>query len=517
MSSMAALLASTGLALAQAPSSQPAYLQPSSPAPLGAAVAQGAPGVPPAAAPVGPAPSYLDPASFTHTSLGCGPNGCGNGNGGCSTCGDEGSFCNPCHRVPHRFYGGVEYILWRIKDTGVPVLTTNFGSGFLIVPTTNTFISATTGLASTVTQQVTLPSQFAATAGGGGPNNNKWGDQPGLRFNAGYWFDNEECVGIEASYFHMWKKTNSFYGSAFSPNQDLQTGLNDSQVVTVGASAFGVGGTIISQQTSPVFIGANSETRLLGRISNETWGQEYNARCNLCCFGCMKIDAIGGFRYLDINEAIATSLTLAVTSVPVPTSTGVGALNNGIVLPPSSQFTGVVTDYVGVRNQFFGAQVGLTYDWLIAGKVFFKGFTKLGVGNMHETFNLRGFTQQLIPDAGRPGNPGIATTPGGSLVGPLDNNTRRSFDRICLIPHVNLNLGYELTDNVRFYVGYDYMYITAQARPLNVLSQAPSTTATVIGGSTSPVGATPQTAFNLVNANDDSWIYGINLGFDIRY
>jgi len=187
-----------------------------------------------------------------------------------------------------------------------------------------------------------------------------------------------------------------------------------------------------------------------------------------------------------------------------------------------SSFQGTITDLIDTHNRFYGAQFGMSYDWKVAGKVFVNGFAKVALGDMRETFSLRGFTQQLIPDGARPNNPSVATFPGGQFVGALDNNTERHFDRICVIPEVNFNVGYELTQNIRAHVGYNWLYISALARPVEQLTVAQSSTAVSIGQNTGSVlGGSPQNISVFSPSfkvhNDQAWIYGINMGIDIRY
>ncbi len=535
LSSMAALLAGTGLAWAQPGPSAPTGPVPSPPP--SATPAPAAPNVLPADA---GGPTTMDLTPFSHMPLADSPV-CP----GCAAC-TEGIWNGDPHHVPHRLWGSVDYILWRIKDTGVPAFGIGTSGGFIFIPTVNTFISTGSfgGSASAiqVAQQVTLPAVFGTAQNAPGNNTVQFGDQPGMRFNLGYWLDSDECFGIDASYFRMWKRTNNFYNSAANPNQGIGTGFADQEVIDLGVigAAGGQAGSAAPTTVGlsvPVFVAASTQTSLLGTISNETWGMDYNARCRVCYFGCLTLDLLGGFRYLDVDERLNASQNIILTAANVPAAPafpvqsvvqGVVAgsiattLNNGISLPASASFMGTTTDFIDAHNRFYGAQFGASFDWRVAGALYVNGFTKIAVGDMRETFNLRGFTSQIVPDAARPNNPGIATTPGGSFVGPLDNNTERHFDRVCLVPQVNLNVGYEITDNIRVHVGYDYIYISAMARPVDQLTRSFSTTALSLGNNTGSLLNNNTQSINIFAPgfkvhNDQSWIYGINMGVDILY
>ena len=65
---------------------------------------------------------------------------------------------------------------------------------------------------------------------------------------------------------------------------------------------------------------------------------------------------------------------------------------------------------------------------MIGNGLFLAGWTKLAVGDLHENIDLHGFTN------GGNGMGGTVANAGGNLVGPADNNTHRTFDRIAAVP-----------------------------------------------------------------------------------
>jgi hypothetical protein len=485
-----------------------------------------------------PAPTTQDLAPATRTGLDFGGPNYG-GPADCPTCGA--GLCDDCSQCyPYRFWGGVEYILWRIKDTGVPSLSVSSGAGFLFLPVNNTIISTNaTGAVSNVTQVnqvVTLPASFTVNSNQGGNNTVSFGDQPGMRFNVGYWLDSEQCFGIDASYFHQWRRTNNFFNTGSTSNIGIPTSFADTQLIQTLTTVNGV--TAAQAQPSippvPIFVSAAESNILTGSISNQVWGTEFNARCRVCCFGCMKIDAIGGVRYLDLDEQLQTLQTVNLVATPQASLTppggttgnppvtngnaasaipaGAFTFNNAVPLPTSASFAGNIFDLINVRNRFYGAQVGFDYDWRVIGNVFITGFTKIALGDMHETFFLQGQTMSIFTGT---------TTAGGEFVGPQYNMKRFNFDRVCLMPEVDLNLGYELTRNVRVYVGYDYLYMSALARPVEQLTVAQSSTALSFGNAAGLSGAQPQTIPVFAPAfkphNNQAWMYGINMGVDFRY
>ena len=473
-----------------APRARPAPTAPpggAAPAPGGAAPAD------PAASGGIPIPTDVSQQSRAWTPEDLNSPGC-LGEGTCTNCNAE---------KPYRFWGRSEYILWRVKDTSVPEFNSSFSGGFLFVPVTTsvgtvtvstTATGATTTSGSSVvpfTATPTIPATFSNTTSQGGTNNTNFGDQPGLRFTLGYWFDQEGTFGMDANFFRLWRRTNTFFDVNNSSNNSIPTGFNAvfslSQVVTANGT---VGSTVsptttpITTVTSPIFLATTTTANLAGQLSSETWGAEVNARCEVCSFGCLRIDAVGGLRYFDLDERLSTVENINLNGVPsvtiTPPAGTTNALPSAITLPATSAFNGTIADLIDVHNRFYGAQAGFDYDWRVAGGVFISGFTKIAIGDMRDTFSLRGLTQQVIPSGSAVVPPGLATTAGGQFVGPDDNNTTRHYDRVCFMPEFDINLGYYITDNIRVFVGYDYLYISALARPADQLTQAAGSSALAI-------------------------------------
>src|SRR5205814_1458473 len=92
---------------------------------------------------------------------------------------------------------------------------------------------------------------------------------------------------------------------------------------------------------------------------------------------------------------------------------------------------------------------------------------KIAVGVNHETVDRFGTTTVTTP--------GVApvTLPLGFVVQP-SNAGRRSEDRFAVGLPSQLLLGYQVTDGLSAFIGYDFIYITSVARPgdqIDVVSQ----------------------------------------------
>ena len=430
------LLVAAGSALAEPPSPVTrAYLDKSvNPAAGVMASLAEEPGVP--AEGVGaPAPGHPD-----HITT---PDAC-NGNG-CATCREP---CGP----PGRFWVSAEYLLWWIKDERLPPLVTAGPAG-------------TTGV---------LGSPGTTVIFGGSDLNHE--EFSGGRFAAGFWLDDCQTVGVEADFFFLAPRSSNFF---------------------VGG---GTGGPIIARPIINALTGEEtsefvSSPLVSGNIQvhsrSELFGAEVNGICNLCCCCTHRLDLLGGFRYLQLEEKldITEDLTLAPT---VPTFGG-------------SHIS--VRDHFETQNRFYGGQLGVRGEWW-RGRAFVNVRGEVTLGETHESIDIRGVTT-LTPPGGT-----TTTVPGGILALP-SNSGHFTRDEFSVVPEVGINVGYQVTNHLRAYVGYTFLYWSDVVRPgdqidrtIN-LTQVPST-----GGSGVLVGpARPAVLFKTT----DFWAQGINLGLEFRF
>jgi len=488
---MAALLAGTGLALGQAPAPMPAgpatAAQPSAPVVMGYAPDGGSP-----YAPAGSLPALPDTMTFGGAG---GLTTCGQG--GCAGCGLEGCQHGDCSDPCHRIWVKSDYLLWRISGTSVPGLVFNQPLGTLTI--SQVINNGTIG-GNTIINQL-VPVLISSSANVAEPN---FKDFPGWRLSGGLWFDSEQCCGIDTSVFQLFRKSEQFTNVPVQPA--ASTGQNGFPILipTGIVDQFGIPSTqgtptIISV---PVNLLANINSQTVGSLTDQMWGAELNLRTRKCYFGCTTIDCFAGVRYIDFDEDLQSQEFLNLSGVQTATNPA-PPLGTGTGTPLSTSFTGVINDIIGVQNRFYGAQAGASADICLGCGVFLDGWFKLAIGDMHEDMNLQGFTTT---------SSGIL--PGGNLVGPANNGNHYTFDRICFVPELALNLGYQPCHWLRLYVGYTNMYISSLARATQQ-TVTTSTTATVTINNTAVGSSVIAPAFQ---AHDtDMWVQGINVGIEFRW
>jgi hypothetical protein len=354
------------------------------------------------------------------------------------------------------------------------------------------------------------------------------GEQSGGRLTAGFWFDREQDFGLEGSGFFISKRSQSFNATSINqPSQfSIGTGLTNEVIALTPATAFAPATTTVLR-SEPVVILRQTTSTVLGNGSTSMWGAELNARSNCVRFGCLTFGGLFGFRYVNVSEELtigntidlrapdpATNPTLNVppTTIAVVDATGQPTT---ITLPSpvssalASPIDFVTSDLIQTHNHFYGAQVGVEMEAL-CGRFFLDARAQIGVGVTHETVSILSTTTALNAVPGMPGN---ASAPGGILTGPLDNG-KYSRDRIGWIQETNLKLGYDFTNWLRGYVGYDIIYLYRVARPSDQGGTSTLNTTVTVGQSTTNLNIS-QPTFHFRDSGFTA--QGLTLGLELRY
>ena len=384
--------------------------------------------------------------------------------GDCNLCCPE--RCVPCG-PPGRFWVGAEYLYWWTREMRVPPLVT---SG---TPTTGGLIPGALGVPGTT---VLLSGELENHGQSGG------------RFYGGFWLDECQTKGIEADYLFLGTRRNTFLAGG--------TGAPGSAII---ARPFldipPTGGTPFQNSEAVAFPGAAAGTISVTNRSR-LQGVGANGICNLCCCGdCCggyRVDALAGFRWMQLDE----SITIVENISPTTTATG---------FPPGSRVT--VIDQFSTKNDFYGGQLGLQGEWRRA-RFFLNGRVLVGLGDTHEQATINGSTTITLAS-------GTATTaPGGLLAQPTNIGTH-SRDVFSVIPEVGFNVGYQVTPHVRAYVGYTFLYWSDVVRPGDVIDVGVNPTQLPTSAGAGHLIGPARPAFQF--RDSDFWAQGINVGAEFRF
>jgi hypothetical protein len=214
--------------------------------------------------------------------------------------------------------------------------------------------------------------------------------------------------------------------------------------------------------------------------------------------GRWTLDALAGFKYLNLNETLTVSDFATAQAGGFSTFLGQGA---------GAGSTTSITDRIHTTNNFYGGVIGLR------GGVHVEAFTltltgKLGLGNMEESVQASGATALI-----RPNFPTVVSPGGFYAVG--NSAGRFTRDEFVVIPEFNLNLMAQVTSHLALTFGYNYLAISDVVRPGDQLS-------TRINGRQLPVGTNFSNTAGPANAavplnTSTYWANGFNFGLIVGY
>jgi hypothetical protein len=365
-----------------------------------------------------------------------------------------------------RFYARGDYLLWWTRGYHLPLLVTTS--------------PATTPQA----QQGVLG--VPGTAPVIGDSTTSSGPQSGARFTVGWNFNPCSGDSIEASYFFLGRK-----------NDNL--GADSSQFPVLARPFFDVNtGTQFRELVASPGINAGDLVKLRGSVAvnnfSDLQGAELNYRRCLCTDCNYSAFAFVGFRYLDLHEG----LSITESEVSAQAVAGFPALNPGNLI--------TVNDSFGTRNRFFGGQLGLEGEirrgsWFVGGKI------QVGLGVTNENIDING-SQTITTLTGQ-----RSTFFGGLLALP-SNIGSVSQNRFSVVPQVGLKVGYNVTENVRIYVGYDFLYWSNVVRPGDQIDTSLNTQQIPNSGTSPPSNIVrPVVPFT----TSSYFAHGINAGLEWRY
>jgi hypothetical protein len=265
--------------------------------------------------------------------------------------------------------------------------------------------------------------------------------QAGFGLAGGWWFNDRNTRGVEASFFTTSGGYTTFDALALGMLVLFPDGAGSAPQIIVFPPGFPITGIF------PVTL--------------STWfiGTDVNYRHNLYCGPCARLDLIAGYRFAYLEDELFL----------------------GEVADGSN------TDYrhnrFAAMNPFHGGQVGLAGEyrgdrWYVAGAA------KVALGAVNPHVCASGLF------LGAEGNTGL----GNGGYAELASLTSSSGSRFAVLPTMNVQLGRQVGEHARLFVGYSFQYLSQAVRLGDVLNPA-----------------TPGIQFT------DFWVQSLSLGFELRY
>lgn len=399
----------------------------------------------------------------------------------CDSCGSSGACCNLAHPwrrfklfandasfdtgnlgdgsacgSPSRFWAELDGLYWRVGGDHLPPLVTTSPNNPL----------------TPVAQAGVLP---AATVLVG---NQQFNNDPrlGVRLNMGTWINASHTLGFQFGGFMLADRTES---------TDLASNGNP-----ILARPFTNVQPTPPVQASQIVAYPNVADGAIGvRERSTLQGLDFAIRGNVCCGDIWRIDALVGYRYLRFTEQLSIQERL-VAGVNAPATLGIPT---GTIVTESDRFD--------TGNVYHAAQVGFTGELRLWERVSLIGTTKASFGIVNQGVGIDGHTRFSTDNVDRL----------GGLLALNSNIGAYHRSDSALVPELNLNLSYQVTNNIRLRLGYDLIYIPNVQRAASVIDL--SIDPRRIPPITSPTVNRP----SFDNAATDLFIQGVSAGLEFRY
>lgn len=371
----------------------------------------------------------------------------------CGTC--PSVACSPCDCLcgpPGKYWVSGEWQYWRTSGNRVPALVTGAPPG--------------------------TARDAAGVIGGAGTTtligNRSFNDnfRSGFRLYAGMWLDECQTLGVEGM-FHFLGQSNERYAA----------GSDGSQIVT--RPFFNV--LENRQDTQLVSFPNILRGNTIVDSTNDVIGAGVNMVRNINCDPCSRLDLLLGYRYLNIRDDLAIREDL----------TGLPGSN-----APGSRFQ--ILDRFQTRTTFHGPSAGLKWEkrwshWYVGLR------SSLAMGVSHQEVTISGNTVITNPA-------GVAQTyPGGLLTQP-SNIGKYTSNKFAVMPEVGLKLGVQVTERMRVFGGYDFLYLSSVVRAGDQIDLR-----------VNPNQIAPPQALNgpalpaFTPRRTDFWAHGVNVGIEFRF
>jgi hypothetical protein len=390
--------------------------------------------------PTTPAPDLTPPQGFTEITLA------------------KPAKCKP-GEVLGRVWGTDDILMWYIKATPVPPLLTATRSGQPPVygrPNVLTLVGN-----QAIDNQMIM----------------------GYRTSIGVALNEADTVGIEASYFFLGTRSASYTMSEFAAPRYQAMGLPYINALTGQEDVL----TVMRPGVVSDLVTVSTTLR--------SQGVEVNGVANLLANDKVKLHAIGGYRFLQLQEG------LRIEQEWYQNSTAATNWHNTI---------GAIADQFSTSNRFNGGQLGFMLD--AHHSVLYCELTgKVALGANTEVLRTEGETH-LITYGTNP-LPLVRSYAGGVYTQPT-NMGRITNSAFAVVPEGTIKFGLK-GERSRFFVGYNFLYLSDAIRPGDQVDRTLNPSQIPINNPSGIVAGPDRP--QLMIERREFWVQGLMVGFEQRY
>lgn len=399
-----------------------------------------------------PGPQYADMlyASDTGTFDSYTTQNCGPSCGyGCNSCGDM--SCMEC--CPPRFWASVEAMAWWQKGQNSPPLIT----------------TSTPGTSQALAGVLGAPATTVLVGDGVLPYDGVFGG----RFTIGHWLDDSEEHSILARY---WVLANSTYD-----NNQVSDGT------TILAIPF-ANVDIAAEDSRLVGFPNGQQGTLSGGINvhsvSQFHGGDVLLRTPIYRDCIRRWDLVAGYMFSRQDEN--------------------WEMNSVTGINPGTGIDTTVTmfDQFATTNEFHGGVLGLSIQRQVACYTV-DILAKCAFGDMRQTTLINGGTTTVSGGGTQVDNFGLFAQP--TNIGFLEDN------KFCVVPEVNMNIGYYICPCLKLYAGYSFIYWSSVARPGDQIDRVINTTFQ------GPLPTGDRRPDHSTILSHNTWVHGVNVGLEYRF
>ena len=296
----------------------------------------------------------------------------------------------------------------------------------------------------------------------------------GLGTNVGLWLTPEHVIGLDTSFFLLEQNsTGAAYSSLGSPIlARYYMNANNSETNAVPFS---------NMVPFPGYSGSLSSVSTI----NSVWSGDASLRWNGFTYLAQSSDWLFGFRYFGFRERLDI----------------IGTSNYA----DGSKLT--VADHFATSNNFYGGQVGISSHFGRWYGVSIDSTFKFAMGDVDQRVVIQGYNTMTSAAGG-------SNTQATGLFAQSSNSGVYERGRFAVIPQVNVNINYHITQRCALTLGYNFMYISSVVRPA---SQLPTTISDANLRYVSNPTAGPSMAPSFHFQGESFWLQGVNLGMKFDF
>lgn len=359
-----------------------------------------------------------------------------------------------------------EYLFWWIRSQGGPPLLTTAVPGAAGVPGS-------------------LPNSVVLLNAGDVAGTYR----DGMRFGATYWLDECGSYGFDGRVFFTWNRNDQFQANGANFPNGL---FRPFTAANPGLGAF----------SENVTLPGVTNGRFIAESNSQFWGAEANYRDNLLCrCGCnwmLRADVLAGFRYVNLQESL--TLTEDTTRV-IPSA----------LFPDEGAGTRIVNqESFRTKNDFYGGQLGTAVEFR-RDRLTLDLRGSVALGSTHERLDISGNQVRTLAPSGQ-----VLVLQGGLLALPGANIGDFSRNVFSVVPEIGLNVGYQVTDHLRAFVGYNFLYWSNVLRPGDQIDPVIDVTRVPRFAPPGIPAVFPPRPAPVLN-DTDFWAQGVNLGLEFRW